>query len=573
MKFTETFPRLLLIAVVAVIIYSNSFNASWHLDDYPSIIENYKIKTLSEGFKNIIFNSRSVCDLSFKLNYYFGETDVFGFHIVNIAIHILSAFMVYFLIKLTLERLGNNGYKNLPLAGALLFVAHPIQTQAVTYIVQRYTSLATMFYLMALVLFIKARMNLLQRNITFFSKYHFPFYLSSLLCALLAMRTKEIAVTIPIIFLLYDFIFLKKRNRGLRDTLIYLLPYFILLLIILVLRVFFVSPDFAGIGESIDRSFKDTARISRIEYAFTSINVVLTYIRLLLLPINQNIYYIYPISSSVFSNHTYLSILFHIGIIISAILIFKKSRLISFGIFWFYITILVESSIIPIRDVIFEHRLYLPSVGIVLSIVGLMRLKFEWKRELYTLFSIIIFIFCIACYNRNIVWQNEFTLWTDCLRKSPDSSLARNNLGLAYYKQGNLEKAIKEFNSALKLNLKKQDKALIYNNLYIIYISQAKIDEAMRMVLMALKTDPFSAEAHNNIANIYSHQGKLENAINEYEIALKIKPNMAAEIHYNIGIAYKKSGFMKKAKEEFMYALKTNPNFLPAYQEIESISR
>ena len=103
MKFTETFPRFLLIAVLAVIIYSNSFNASWHFDDYSAIIENYKIRSLKTSLIDIFTDPRGVCDLTFAVNYYFNGTDVFGFHVINLIIHIVSAFTVYLLIGFTLN--------------------------------------------------------------------------------------------------------------------------------------------------------------------------------------------------------------------------------------------------------------------------------------------------------------------------------------------------------------------------------------------------------------------------------------------------------------------------------------
>jgi len=319
MKFKEIFPRFLLIAVLAVIIYSNSFNASWHFDDYSSILENYKIKNLFTSLIDTLSNPRGGCDLTFAVNYYFSGTNVFGFHITNLAIHILSAFFVYLLIRFTITTQldkSSEDYsirlKSLPLIGSLLFVVHPIQTQAVTYIVQRYTSLATMFYLMALVLFIKARLDFIQCKNKFFSKSHFPFYVCSFVCALLALRTKEIAVTIPVILLLYDFVFFKKNRQSLKNTLLYLSPFFILLFIILIARVLYGGQNLAGLGEAIDRSFKETPRLTRQEYAVTQINVVLTYMRLILFPVNQIVYYIYPISNSIFSHYTYFSLLIHI---------------------------------------------------------------------------------------------------------------------------------------------------------------------------------------------------------------------------------------------------------------------
>ena len=604
----EVFLKFLLIIILALIIYSNSFNASWHLDDYSSILDNYRIKSLSTSLKNILFNPRGVCDLTFAVNYYFFKKEVFWYHFTNLTIHVVSALMVYLLIRITLVKLEiirsdkkSFLFDNLPLAGALVFVAHPLQTQAVTYIVQRYTSLAAMFYLIALLLFIKARMNLINENAKFFSKSHFSFYLCSFLFSLLAMRTKEIGVTIPVALYLYNSFFLKNKTQEEKNNLLYLLPFFILILIPVISRIYAVTPDFTGTGEDFGRSFKDTVRISRTEYALTSINVVLTYIRLLLFPVNQNIYHDYPLSSSLFANYTYLSLLVHISILTFAFIMYRRSKLITFGILWFYITLSVESSIVPIRDVIFEHRVYLPSAGFVLFLAGLVALKARWKNILYIFFAIIIFMLSIATFNRNSVWKNEFTLWNDCLAKSKnnvraylylgnfyqdaglfdlsiakymkalsiDSSCApaHNNLGLSYEKKGFLDIAASEYIKAINII---PDYAEAHNNLGNMFYKQGKLDLAIKEYLIALKSNPYFFLARNNLGNVYLSQGRTEDAIKEFKTAIKLSPDNA-ESYYNLGRVYYNQKKYEEALKEYQTALKINPGFTLARKAIASM--
>lgn len=605
----EIFSGFSLIIILAAAIYSNSFYASWHLDDYPAILGNYKIKNLSKSLYDVFFNPRGICDLSFAVNYYFKGADVFGFHIINFIIHIISAFMVYFLIKYTLnlqESKSTNKFnqlRNLPLIGSLIFVAHPIQTQAVTYIAQRYTSLSTMFYLIALVLFIKARMNLINGNKRFLSKSHIPFYVCSFFCTLLAMKTKEIAVTIPFIFLLYDYMFLRKTAKSLMSSFLYIVPFFVLVLIPVIFRIYAVNPEFTGIGEAIGRSFKDTVKISRIEYFLTSINVVLTYIRLLFFPVNQNIYHLYPISSSIFSNYTYISLLVHTAILILAISLFKVSRIISFGVFWFYITISVESSIIPIRDVIFEHRVYLPSVGFLFFIIGVVLLMEKRKNILYALFLVLIAMFSILTYGRNYVWSDELTLWNDCLAKSKNNSKAyfnlgtfylnrkkydtssvyfkkalevdptyadvHNNLGFVYEKSGLTDMAVEEYRKAVKLRFNYPD---AHNNLGSIYYNHGRIEEGIKEIEIAIKLKPDFGDARNNLGSVFYNQERLDEAVNEYRIASKLKPD-SAEIHLNLGRTYFRQKRLDDAIKEFKLALKINPNLVQARQAIEAISK
>ncbi len=379
--FTQTTLSLLAIIILGTIIYSNTFDASWHFDDHTAILENYGIRNLKETAL-AVGASRWIGFTTFALNYHFGKLDVLGYHLVNICIHLLNAILVYFLVLLTLKTpcLKDSSLSrysaSLSLASALIFVAHPIQTQAVTYIVQRFASLATLFYLLSLVFFIKARLYNSEGKI-FYSLPHLGCYLGSLLAAFLAMKTKEITITLPAIILLYEFCFFSPSLRALTKKLVYLIPFLLTFFIIPVGRygigLFGISSGtfigIAEIGDVIGDATQETTAISRTDYLLTQFSVIATYIRLLLFPVNQNLDYDYPISHTLFEFPTIFSFLFLVSTVIFGVWMFKKSRLISFGIFWFFITLSVESSIIPIRDVIFEHRVYLPSVGFFMFLV------------------------------------------------------------------------------------------------------------------------------------------------------------------------------------------------------------
>jgi hypothetical protein len=382
-RVTTTILALLSIIIVGTLTYSNTFDASWHFDDHTAIVENYSIRNLKATVlgAGLVGGSRWIGFVTFALNYHFGKLNVFGYHLVNICIHLISAMLVYLLVLLTFrtpslkEQPLSRHAAFLSLAAGLIFVAHPIQTQAVTYIVQRFTSLATLFYLLSLVLFIKARL-LNHEGKPFFSPSHLSCYLSSLLAAFLAMKTKEITITLPAIILLCELCFFSPSVKALTKKFLYLLPLLLTFFIIPLSRygigLFGISGGtfmgIAEVGDVIGDATQETAAISRNDYLLTQFNVIVTYIRLLFLPINQNLDYDYPLAHSLFAFPTFLSFLFLVMLVIVGVWIFRKSRLISFGIFWFFITLSVESSIIPIRDVIFEHRVYLPSVGFVICL-------------------------------------------------------------------------------------------------------------------------------------------------------------------------------------------------------------
>jgi len=370
-----TLLSLLSIIVVGALVYSNTFNASWHFDDSIAITENWTLRDLKGCFNSIFTGNRTVGFFSFALNYHFGKLNVVGYHIVNIFIHIVNAILVYSLVMVTLKTpvMAKNRFANhsrfLALASALIFVSHPIQTQAVTYITQRFTSLATLFYLLSLVLFVKARLSIIQGK-KFFSPVHIVCYCLSLFSAFLGMHTKEITFTLPILILLYEFLFIESSLRSWSKRLIYLLPFLLALAIIPANLGLFEKIGDKPLGDvigEIREQVQETPLISRGDYLLTQFNVIVTYIRLLFLPMNQNLDYDYPIARSLFQFPTFLSFLFLLVLVILAVYLFLKDyRLISFATFWFFITLSVESSIIPIRDVIFEHRVYLPSVGFVM---------------------------------------------------------------------------------------------------------------------------------------------------------------------------------------------------------------
>jgi hypothetical protein len=368
-----TLLSLLLIILLGAIVYSNTLKASWHFDDSVVITENWALRDLGGRISDVFKGNRGVGYLSFALNYQFNKLNVTGYHIVNIAIHIMNALLVYCLVLLTMKtpamaknRLVSHS-RFIALASGLIFVAHPIQTQAVTYIAQRFTSLATFFYVLSLVLFIQARLKTVQGK-SFFSPLHLVCYCVSLLSAYCAMHTKEISFTLPVVIILYDLFFIDSSSASWGKRFVYLIPFILTLAIIPINTLDLFGKGGAKplgdvIGE-IREQVQETPLISRGDYLLTQFNVIVTYIRLLFLPMNQNLDYDYPIARTLFQSSTFVSFVFLLALFLLAVyLLIKGYRLISFAIFWFFITLSIESSIIPIRDVIYEHRVYLPSVG------------------------------------------------------------------------------------------------------------------------------------------------------------------------------------------------------------------
>jgi len=367
---------LLLIAVVAFVIYSNTFYSSFHFDDTPAIVENYAIHRfdLKEIFST---STRPVLDITFALNYYFGKLDVFGYHLVNIMLHIANGVLLYFILLWTVnpdseERSAGSGVQQLnapspmlsaknfriPLYASLIFVAHPIQTQAVTYIVSRSSVLATTFYLLTLLLFIKG----FQSNPINSRNSINVYFIGAFLASCLGMGTKQEAATLPFMLLVYDFYFISRGDwKVLKGHYRIHLAMFSTLAV-----VFYLS--FSGLKTYISFDYSkgvlmpQEQPITSIQYFLTQLHVIPYYIRLLFLPMNLNLDYDWPITRNIDFPTMFFFVLLA-AIVVVAITLYRKARLVSFGIIWFFVTLSVTSSFIVIYDVIFEHRLYLPSIG------------------------------------------------------------------------------------------------------------------------------------------------------------------------------------------------------------------
>ncbi|MHB8909180.1 MAG: tetratricopeptide repeat protein [Syntrophales bacterium] len=579
--------HILVIVILGVLVYSNTFNVPFALDDVTNIINNPLIKDLHRVFDlHNIYDNRFIGNLTFALNYRLHELDVVGYHLFNLLVHLLNALLVYWLVILTLKTpfssIGHNGDASrssdsrrwIPLFTALLFVSHPVQTQAVTYIVQRFASLSTLFYLLSLVMYIKARGSETSKM----TKY--ALFAVSVISAVLAMRTKEIAFTLPIIVMIYEFIFFpgsaKKRLRSLFPLLLLMLTLLIVPLSIM------LTQSGSNLARGIDELTKiaGSADVSRWDYLNTQFRVIVTYIRLLFLPVGQNLDYDYPIYRTFFTPPVFLSFLFLLAVFSWGVYLLYRSykanqrapfeyKMIAFGIFWFFVTLSVESSIIPIADVIFEHRLYLPSIGFSMAFmtgVGILyvnppiRMK-GMAKALMPLMILIVIGLSLTTYARNRIWSDMVTLWSDVVAKSPHQYRPHNNLGMAYWLQGRLDDAIREYGIAIRL---RPDLGELHYNLADAYRQQGRLYDAVREYRTALSLNREMPEARYGLGLVYRAQGLLDNAIREYQAAIALRPDYA-DAHTNLGVAYHNQGRLEDAIREYQMAISSEPGHAMAH--------
>lgn len=578
--------HILLIVSIGILAYSNTFDSPFVFDDPPNISENSVIKDIgnftssSKGYEHN--PRRFIGYLTFALNYHFGGLDVTGYHIVNLIIHIANAILVYFLVLLTFRTPVITQFSAnttmpiniIALFSSLLFVSHPIQTQAVTYIVQRFASLATLFYIFSVVMYIKARLAGSQSG-------RIAGYSLSLISAIYAMMTKEISFTLPLIIVLYEFIFFKSTHRK---RLLFLLPV-VLTIIIIPLSIIGTDKPLGEILSDLSEQTRADASISRWDYLMTQFRVITTYIRLIFLPVNQHLDYYYPIYHSLFTPVVLFSFLFIMSIVALGVYLLYRSRLsinrqsfatnlipyayyrlIAFGIFWFFITLSVESSIIPISDVTFEHRVYLPSIGMFLAVssaifyfslikMNSVRSQLSLNPVLLISLGILVIVFSAATYKRNIIWQDEISLWRDVVIKSPDNARGHNNLGVAYWSKSGIDKAIEYYETAIRL---KPNYADAHSNLGIAYQDKGLPDKAIDYYQIAIRLKPDYAEAYYNLGNIYREKDLPYKAIEHYQAAIRLKPDYA-DAYYNLGVVYENEELNDKATEYFSAARKLSP--------------
>ncbi len=466
--------HVVLLVLFSSVIYFNSINVPFILDDYYSI-DYYGKKDLLEL---ILHGSlRRVADITFALNYRIHGLQVTGYHLTNYAIHLSTSILLYFIMVSAVSALRISFTANkciaedlspaelfLPLAVSLLFVIHPVQTQAVTYIIQRYTSLATLFYLLSIFLFLKGRLNL-ERFGSCLKTW--VLFASAVVAWLLALGSKQIAVTLPFMLLILEIFLFRGRLINRRCYAICGVLVTIILAIVLYKWHGSSLDDFLF---DLNHATAEDQHTSRTTYFLTQTRVVATYLGLLCLPIGQSLVQDSPIYKSVFSVPVILSLTLHAFLVTSAAILFRVSRLnlqsdewlrgvfqrlASLGIIWFYIAMALESSIFPIIDVIFEHRIYLPSVGFFMTIASIAALVGQGRRNgakvLWAMLIAVCVILGFMTIARNRVWSNSLALWQEAASKSPDKWLAQANLANEYLVRKMPEKAIPLYIRAMEL--------------------------------------------------------------------------------------------------------------------------
>jgi tetratricopeptide (TPR) repeat protein len=546
---------ILILLLVSFTVYFNALSGAFVYDDKTQIVDNPWIRDIgniptifsksvsSYQSKRITSNYyRPLMHIVYMLNYHVFGLKPWGFHLVNILFHCGVSVLVFLIIRRFLPELGITtflGYLSPPFIAAMLFASHPIHTEAVTWIAGLPDVSFTFFYLLSLYLYISFRDG---------AKRCYPW---SILSFSVATLFKEPALTLPIILIAYDYL-LKKLDETFFVRIKRYLPYIVVSAIYLLAR-YYALGRFAPVEFYAD--------LSTYESIINVLPLFREYLTSLLWPFNLNLWHTFHPISSLFEVKGMISIIVTVVFFVVAVSAYRKNKVLFFGLLLLVIPLLPVFYIKGIGWKPYAERyLYLPSVGYVL----LPAVFLSWANEklpraaksISIVLIIIVGLYAVGTITRNNVWKDSFTLWSETAEESPDSAVAHSELGITYVAQGQLDRAIAEFQTALRL---KPDYVEAHNNLAKAYGSQGRLDGAIAESQIVLRLKPRDAVAHNNLGAAYGSQGQLDRAIAEFQIALRLKPDYA-EAHHNLGAACLSQGQLDRAIAEFQTALRLKPD-------------
>jgi hypothetical protein len=457
------------VLLLGALAYGSALGGGFVFDDITQILENPAVRDVGGFFRPGGAGhppNRWFGYLTFALNHAATGLDPVGWHVVNVAIHLASAALLWTLVRLAFRAPRLRGSALAPASGAVafaasaLFATHPMATQAVSYVVQRLTSLATLLYLLATVLWVAWRLAAGRRGRAWL-------YAGVVAAALLAVRTKEIAFTLPVALVLVDLALFPGGWRR-------LLPVAPVALAALLIPLSLL--DLGGPRGSLLASADASTRVTspaagRHDYLRTQAVVITRYLGMMAVPVGQAIDHDVAIRRSWLAPDVAASVLLLGGLLgVAAWLAWRSSprggrpaldpavRLVALGIAWFFLALSVESSIVPIADVMNEHRVYLPSAGLFVAVAVLAGLAVRrvdprrTSRDLVALAGVASCVLALVTWNRNAAWRDEVSLWRDAAAKSPGLYRPLANLGAALLKQGRHAEAVAPLAQAARID-------------------------------------------------------------------------------------------------------------------------
>ena len=559
-----------LLVLLCLIVYHNSLSNEFVYDDFGSIVENKYIRQpgqfLSSLFNQSYFKTagleasyRPVATLSYFFIYAFAELNPFYYHLASLLLHTLNAVLVFWMANLILKnQLG-------ALIAGLLFASHPALSEAVNCIDFNDDPLAALFFLLSLIFYIRLKAEYVSSNIRGYSL--------ALIFYFLGLLSKEMAITLPAIIFLYDVVLRDgERNRltiqhvlnTLQKRTHFYSGYVAVSLVYVFIRFFILSSP----GGYLNSSYGSL--VERIIYLPGHI---FSFIKLAIFPLNLTADYVFTYPDSFFNVSNLLGFAGVMGLAGLSFLVYRYSKAVFFGIWWFLITLFPVSNLIEIYSPLAERYLYIPIIGFCLVVPtlidGAVRRWFTRPvaATVATLIPtlVILGLYSTATLARNPDWRNNLVLWSKTVQSSPNSLVAHGGLGMAYLKRGMLNEAQQEFEATIRLY---PNDAKSYYNLGVVYGQKGNSKEAMENFKRSVTINPDLIRAHYNLATLYAQQGDMDLAIRHFVKVTELDAEVV-EAHYNLGLAYAMQGKLNRAISEWEKVLQLDPNHRSAGNNIE----
>jgi tetratricopeptide (TPR) repeat protein len=541
------------LAAGAIAVYCQTFSVPLIFDDRTAIAGNLTIRHWSTALwppPGTTASGRPMLNLSLAINHAISGTAVWSYHALNLVIHILAGLTLFGIVRRTLVRRTGAAASFIAFSSALLWTLHPLQTESVTYIVQRAESLMGLFYLLTVYCFIRGICaERADAGGPPAGRASWVWYALSIAACLLGMATKEVMVSAPLIVLLYDRIFVAGSFREAwrrRWKLHVALAATWLLLGGLV----------ASTGWNRGGASGFDVGITPWAYWLTQFEAVTRYLWLSVWP--HPLVFEYGAS---WVNHPTEVARYALVVMVLAVLVlvalWRRPALGFLGA-WFFV-ILAPSSVIPGRiQMIVEHRMYLPLAAVMT--LAAMGIHAAARRQSWAVLAMLALALGLLTVRRNEDYRSELAIWSDTVAKRPNNERAHTNLGVALSRiPGRLDDAIAQYEEALRLQ---PDSAEAHTNLGVAWSQMpGRFHDAIAQYEEALRLQPDSAEAHTNLGVALSQMpGRLNDAIGQFEEALRLQPD-SAEAHDNLGVAWAQMpGRLNDAIGQFEEALRLQPD-------------
>jgi protein O-mannosyl-transferase len=561
----------IIIAVFAGILYLNSLGNEFTNWDDAMIYGNPSIRNLDwEGIMELFTPKRTntyqpVRMLSYAIDYRFWKLNPLGYHITNTLFYILTCIMVFFALRLLSTHLRRDGLPDshfrVGLFGALLFAAHPVHVEAVTWLAARKEVLQGFFFFLGFYLYLKAKEGERQRRMLLLGLV--------LISVLLAILSKPSAVVFPAVLLVYEISVRKSRWID------FLKSHWRFFLISILISLVFISilmkvmVDAGGVKAYRGGNFLNNFLLS--------FYVFIQNIKLLVFTINYSAAYALKDPGRLL----WFVLLSSVGmtLLLSGLAIWslKKTKVIFFAFFFFLVALLPYLNIIPISTLLADRYVFIASfsycmlMGIAFDRLHAVRLP--WFSEgFFKLVSVSVFLFLLAGYSfmtvhQNKIWENSYTLWSDAIEKSPESNTANALMGVVYMDLGMDEKAVEYLEKAVRIL---PYDYLSRNNLGIIYGKSGQPERALKEFMTALWLKPEDDTIMINLAIYYVRQKEYGQAEETLRYLLS-KNHHNANLHFRLGVIFREAGKYDAAISEFQKSLELAPNIISIYEELGNI--